>query len=113
MGASSFVLAGSGFDGSNESAAHGAGRALSRGSSMKGFDKEFEDFLQRFRVVTPVDLRLRNGSTRCGTGTNHDGQRLSKGPGFLADDKLGCVCYSKTRKNGFSFISFAGFASNG
>lgn len=57
MGASSYVLAGGGFDGSNQSAAHGAGRALSRGSSMKGFDKEFEDFLQRFRVVTPVDLR--------------------------------------------------------
>lgn len=57
MGASSYVLAGSGFDGSNQSAAHGAGRALSRGSSMKGFDKEFEDFLNRFRVVTPVDLR--------------------------------------------------------
>jgi tRNA-splicing ligase RtcB len=24
---------------------------------MKGFDKEFEDFLARFRVVTPVDFR--------------------------------------------------------
>lgn len=57
MGASSYVLAGGGFDGSNQSAAHGAGRALSRGSSMKGFDKEFEEFLARFRVVTPVDFR--------------------------------------------------------
>ncbi len=35
MGASSYVLVGGGFDGSNQSAAHGAGRALSRGSSMK------------------------------------------------------------------------------
>ena len=57
MGASSYVLVGGGFDGSNQSAAHGAGRALSRGSSMKGFDKEFEEFLERFRVVTPVDFR--------------------------------------------------------
>ena len=24
---------------------------------MKGYDKEFADFLARFRVVTPVDLR--------------------------------------------------------
>jgi tRNA-splicing ligase RtcB len=57
MGASSFILAGRGFDGSNQSAAHGAGRAHSRGSSMKGFERDFEDFLQRFRVVTPVDFR--------------------------------------------------------
>lgn len=57
MGASSYILVGGGFDGSNQSAAHGAGRALSRGSSMKGFDKEFAEFLERFRVVTPVDLR--------------------------------------------------------
>lgn len=57
MGASSYVLVGGGFDGSNQSAAHGAGRALSRGSSMKGFEKEFEEFLSKFRVVTPVDFR--------------------------------------------------------
>lgn len=57
MGASSYILAGGGFDGTNQSAAHGAGRAHSRGSSMKGFEREFEEFMQRFRVVTPVDFR--------------------------------------------------------
>lgn len=57
MGASSYVLAGNGFDGSLSSAAHGAGRSVSRGSTMKAFDKEFEEFLQRFRIVTPVDFR--------------------------------------------------------
>ncbi len=57
MGASSYVLAGNGFAGSIQSAAHGAGRAISRGASMKGFDREFERFLDEFRVVTPVDFR--------------------------------------------------------
>ena len=38
------------------SASHGAGRALSRGEAVKGHDEEFEEFLARFRVVTPVDL---------------------------------------------------------
>lgn len=64
MGASSFILAGGGFDGSNQSAAHGAGRAHSRGSSMRGFEREFEDFLQRFRVVTPVDFRRQDIRSR-------------------------------------------------
>ena len=57
MGASSFILAGNGCDGSLNSAAHGAGRAVSRGAAMSGYEKEFEDFLKNFRVVAPVDLR--------------------------------------------------------
>ena len=57
MGASSYILVGNGFEGTNSSAAHGAGRSMSRGSSMKKFDKAFEEFLNNFRVVTPVDLR--------------------------------------------------------
>lgn len=57
MGASSYILAGRGFDGTNQSAAHGAGRAVSRGAAMKGYDKEFENFLEEFRIVTPVDFR--------------------------------------------------------
>jgi len=57
MGASSFILAGRGLDGTNQSAAHGAGRAISRGKAMKGFAREFEKFLEEFRVVTPVDLK--------------------------------------------------------
>ncbi len=57
MGASSFILAGNGFEGSNASAAHGAGRATSRGAAMRGYEKEFADFLENFRIVTPVDFR--------------------------------------------------------
>lgn len=57
MGASSFVLAGQGSAESLMSAAHGAGRSLSRGDALKGDDEAFRRFLERFRVVTPLDLR--------------------------------------------------------
>lgn len=64
MGASSYLLAGNGFAGTNQSAAHGAGRAVSRGASMKGFEREFEAFMRQFRVVTPVDFRRQEISQR-------------------------------------------------
>jgi tRNA-splicing ligase RtcB len=57
MGASSFVLVGQGNAEALASASHGAGRVLSRGDAMRGFDAEFEAFLKAFRVVTPTDLR--------------------------------------------------------
>lgn len=57
MGASSFVLAGRGSPDSLSSASHGAGRALSRGSALHGHEREFREFLERFRVVSPLDLR--------------------------------------------------------
>lgn len=57
MGASSFILAGQGNAESLWSASHGAGRSLSRGSAIRGHDREFEEFLERFRVVIPLDLR--------------------------------------------------------
>jgi tRNA-splicing ligase RtcB len=57
MGASSFVLVGQGNPEALASASHGAGRVLSRGQAMRGFDAEFERFLKEFRVVTPTDLR--------------------------------------------------------
>lgn len=57
MGTSSFILAGQGNSESLWSASHGAGRALSRGEAARGHDDEFRQFLARFRVVTPVDLR--------------------------------------------------------
>jgi tRNA-splicing ligase RtcB len=57
MGASSFILAGRGNAQSLWSASHGAGRALSRGDALHGHDAEFRAFMERFRVVTPVDLR--------------------------------------------------------
>jgi tRNA-splicing ligase RtcB len=57
MGASSFILAGQGNPEALWSASHGAGRSLSRGEAAKGYDEEFARFLERFRVVTPVDPR--------------------------------------------------------
>ncbi len=57
MGASSFVLAGRGNPEALSSASHGAGRALSRGDAMRGHEEEFRRFLERFRVVGPLDLR--------------------------------------------------------
>jgi len=57
MGASSFLLVGLGNAEALASASHGAGRALARGEAMRGHDAEFDDFLRRFRVVTPVDFR--------------------------------------------------------
>jgi tRNA-splicing ligase RtcB len=57
MGASSFILAGKGLSDSLMSASHGAGRVLPRGEAMRGHDQEFEEFMKRFRVVTPVDFR--------------------------------------------------------
>lgn len=56
MGASSFVLAGMGNEESLWSACHGAGRAMSRGDALKGNEAEFQAFLKRFRIVTPVDF---------------------------------------------------------
>jgi tRNA-splicing ligase RtcB len=55
MGASSFIMAGTGKLSSLESASHGAGRIHSRGEAMRGFEQEFKDFLKRYRVVTPLD----------------------------------------------------------
>ncbi len=55
MGASSFVLAGTGKPNNLESASHGAGRIQSRGEAMRGSEQEFKDFLARYRVVTPLD----------------------------------------------------------
>lgn len=57
MGASSFILAGQGNPEALSSASHGAGRSLSRGEAMRGHEEEFRRFLERFRVVSPLDLR--------------------------------------------------------
>jgi tRNA-splicing ligase RtcB len=57
MGTSSFVLAGLGAAASIASASHGAGRSLSRGDAMQASDETLREFLQRFRIVTPIDPR--------------------------------------------------------
>ena len=57
MGSSSFVLAGVGNHEALESASHGAGRALSRGKASRTSHREFDRFLDAFRIVTPLDYR--------------------------------------------------------
>lgn len=55
MGSSSYLLCGLGRQESLWSASHGAGRRLSRGEAIRGNDKEFESFMERFHVITPID----------------------------------------------------------
>ena len=55
MGSSSYLLRGLGSPDSLWSASHGAGRRLSRGEAIHGSDKEFEEFMRKFHVITPID----------------------------------------------------------
>ncbi|UBV44691.1 RtcB family protein (plasmid) [Deinococcus taeanensis] len=57
MGASSFVLAGRENTEALWSASHGAGRQRTRGGAMDGDDQAFAQFLEDFRVVTPLDWK--------------------------------------------------------
>ncbi len=55
MGASSYVLAGTGNERALCSACHGAGRSLSRGRSRLVPEKTYARTLESLRVVTPID----------------------------------------------------------
>jgi tRNA-splicing ligase RtcB len=55
MGTSSFLLVGNGHAGSMSSASHGAGRTMSRGKASHEDEKKFQEFLDKFTIVTPVD----------------------------------------------------------
>lgn len=55
MGSSSFILAGLGNRQSLFSSSHGAGRAVSRGKAIKADDAAFRDFIEQFKVITPLD----------------------------------------------------------
>jgi tRNA-splicing ligase RtcB len=55
MGSSSFILAGLGNRQSLFSSSHGAGRSLSRGKAKKANHILFKDFINRFKVITPID----------------------------------------------------------
>ncbi len=61
MGAPSFILRSLGNPDALYSACHGAGRALSRGDAQRGHDEALDEFLARFRVVTPIDPRQIRG----------------------------------------------------
>lgn len=55
MGASSFILAGQGNVESCQSASHGAGRALSRGDSLRVDETLLDEFMKKFEIITPIN----------------------------------------------------------
>ena len=55
MGSSSYLLRGMGNPDALWSASHGAGRRLSRGEAIHGSDREFQEFMKKFHIVTPID----------------------------------------------------------
>ena len=55
MGSSSYLLRGMGNPDALWSASHGAGRRLSRGEAIHGSDEEFQQFMKKFHIVTPID----------------------------------------------------------
>ncbi len=55
MGSSSYLLCGLGNPDSLWSASHGAGRRKSRGDAIKGNEKEFRQFMEKFHIITPID----------------------------------------------------------
>jgi tRNA-splicing ligase RtcB len=60
MGSASFVMEGCGNINALKSASHGAGRSLSRGKALKHDEKAFEEFLGKFRIITPIDPNRRD-----------------------------------------------------
>lgn len=55
MGSSSYVLAGLGNRESLFSASHGSGRMLSRGEALKYPEEAFSEFIEKFKIITPLD----------------------------------------------------------
>ena len=55
MGSSSYLLYGKGNESSLCSASHGAGRLLSRGQAVHGKEEDFQEFMKKFHIVTPLD----------------------------------------------------------
>lgn len=60
MGSASFVMEGCGNTEALKSASHGAGRSLSRGKALKHDEGAFEEFLTKFRIITPIDPNRRD-----------------------------------------------------
>jgi tRNA-splicing ligase RtcB len=80
MGSSSFVLAGMGNHDALKSASHGAGRALSRGQATRTSHREFDRFLNEFRIVTPLDLRRADVRGRVDIMTRKMDELRAEGP---------------------------------
>lgn len=55
MGSSSFLMRGMGNQQSLSSASHGAGRSLSRGQAIHHDEEKFQEFMKKFKIITPID----------------------------------------------------------
>lgn len=55
MGSSSYMFCGKENPDSLWSASHGAGRKMSRGEAIHESDRLFQEFMERFHIVTPID----------------------------------------------------------
>lgn len=55
MGSVSYLMEGLGNAEALGTASHGAGRSLSRGDSLHYSETEYQTFLQKFRIITPID----------------------------------------------------------
>ncbi len=55
MGSKSYIMVGAGNRNNLFSASHGAGRGLSRGQALKHSDLEFQKFIEKFKIITPID----------------------------------------------------------
>ena len=64
MGSASFVMEGCGNTEALKSASHGAGRSLSRGKALKHDEATFQEFLKKFRIITPIDPKRRDIKSR-------------------------------------------------
>ncbi|WP_372365346.1 RtcB family protein [Candidatus Uabimicrobium sp. HlEnr_7] len=55
MGSSSFLMCGKGRELFLSSASHGAGRSLSRGQAIRHDKQKFRAFMEKFKIITPID----------------------------------------------------------
>jgi tRNA-splicing ligase RtcB len=80
MGASSYVLAGTGAEGALASACHGAGRSLSRGESRRVGEDRAAEVLGKLRIVTPVDPKSPEVRLRRDVLAEYEGRLKEEAP---------------------------------
>lgn len=80
MGASSYVMAGSGSEASLASACHGAGRLLSRGKARQVDEATYAREVAPLRVVTPIDPNAHSVRGRQDVLEQYHGRLKEEGP---------------------------------
>jgi tRNA-splicing ligase RtcB len=80
MGASSYVLSGTGSESALSSACHGAGRALSRGDSRRFDEEKAAQELGRLRIVAPLDPKSPEVRLRRDVLSEYEGRLKEEAP---------------------------------